>query len=61
MELRRYSFLSSAIFLANASASSKFPSMDRTLAPKKRAWASFPMATLPEGRKTAHLIPAFAA
>jgi len=61
MELSRYSFLSSAIFLARARASSKLPSMERTLAPKNRAWASFPMATLPEGRNTAHFMPALAA
>lgn len=35
--------------------------MERTLAPKNRAWASLPIATFPEGRKTAHFIPALAA
>lgn len=37
------------------------PSIESTLAPKNSACASFPMATFPDGRNTAHFIPAFAA
>lgn len=37
------------------------PSTLRTFAPKNSACASFPMATLPEGRNTAHFMPALEA
>ena len=59
--MSRYSFLSSAISLASLRASSKFPSIEMTFAPKNMACASLPAATFPEGRNTAHVIPALEA
>ena len=60
-ELTSSTGYASASLRATVRQSSKLPSTWMSVAPWATAWLSFPIAILPSGTRTAHVIPAFVA